>query len=243
VGCADPWGDLRPYATPALTHTVSLIALSLGPDQTRARSIAEAARGPGAHASRTLPGSRSGALSACSKPTGSRLDRQRAVIVSTGTLRSRNFAIVCRLRTQPGTQAGFRGKGSPTSRAPRSPGNERVRSSSSRVETISFSAYVPELPGCVASGDSIEDFDRLIRGSHRASKRLPGAVARHPHPPRRSGCSRHQPPSAPGPRASPARRIGYLARSSCAVAVGRASSAGAPGRNRAPAMPSSEGPR
>jgi predicted RNase H-like HicB family nuclease len=27
----------------------------------------------------------------------------------------------------------------------------------------SFSAYVPDLPGCVAAGDSVEEVERLIR--------------------------------------------------------------------------------
>ena len=31
----------------------------------------------------------------------------------------------------------------------------------------SFSAYVPDLPGCVASGKSLEEVDRLIREAIR----------------------------------------------------------------------------
>jgi predicted RNase H-like HicB family nuclease len=31
--------------------------------------------------------------------------------------------------------------------------------------TSNFSAYVPDLPGCVAAGDSIEEVEKLIRGA------------------------------------------------------------------------------
>ena len=31
--------------------------------------------------------------------------------------------------------------------------------------TSNFSAYVPDLPGCVAAGDSIEEVEELIRGA------------------------------------------------------------------------------
>jgi predicted RNase H-like HicB family nuclease len=31
----------------------------------------------------------------------------------------------------------------------------------------SFSAYVPDLPGCVAAGESLEEVDRLIREAIR----------------------------------------------------------------------------
>ena len=31
--------------------------------------------------------------------------------------------------------------------------------------TSNFSAYVPDLPGCVAAGDSIEEVEKLIQGA------------------------------------------------------------------------------
>jgi predicted RNase H-like HicB family nuclease len=31
--------------------------------------------------------------------------------------------------------------------------------------TANYSAYVPDLPGCVAAGDTIEEIEELIRGA------------------------------------------------------------------------------
>ncbi len=47
----------------------------------------------------------------------------------------------------------------------------------------SFSAYVPDLPGCVAAGDSIEEVESLIRGAmemHIAGLRQDGITVPPP---------------------------------------------------------------
>ena len=46
-----------------------------------------------------------------------------------------------------------------------------------------FSAYVPDLPGCVAAGDSIEEVEELIRGAmemHIAGLREDGIIVPPP---------------------------------------------------------------
>ena len=46
-----------------------------------------------------------------------------------------------------------------------------------------FSAYVPDLPGCVAAGDSIEEVESLIRGAmemHIAGLRQDGITVPPP---------------------------------------------------------------